>query len=164
MSRPPPPRPKSTRPAAPRFRPTPAVVLPVPTIDEYVRALPPLHQDIADRVQAVIAQYGAELHASIKWKQPTYEWNGLVMFWTAAKAHVTVGFFNGVDLDDPGAILDGEGDRMRHLKLRRPEDVDAAQLGAWIVQAMAQNTPKPPKPAKSKAADPSPGEPDAGTP
>ncbi len=33
-------------------------------------------------------------------------------------AHVNVGFFYGVDLQDPKGLLEGTGKRMRHIKLK----------------------------------------------
>ncbi len=53
----------------------------------------------------------------------------------AFKAHVNVGFFRGVDLDDPAGQLEGTGKRMRHVKVRWGEPVDDAALNALIVAA-----------------------------
>jgi hypothetical protein len=48
------------------------------------------------------------------------------------KAHVNVGFYRGAFLPDPSGLLAGEGKRMRHVKLRPGEPVDAAALEALI--------------------------------
>lgn len=48
------------------------------------------------------------------------------------RAHVNVGFFHGASLPDPGGLLEGEGRRMRHVKLRPGEAADAAALEALI--------------------------------
>lgn len=50
----------------------------------------------------------------------------------AFAAHVNVGFYNGASLDDPAGLLEGAGKRMRHVKLRWGEPVDAAALGNLI--------------------------------
>jgi hypothetical protein len=50
----------------------------------------------------------------------------------AFSAHVNVGFFHGAALDDPAGLLQGAGKRMRHVKLRWGEPVDAPALGALI--------------------------------
>lgn len=44
----------------------------------------------------------------------------------AFKAHASVGFFYGAMLADPAGLLEGEGKRMRHAKLRPGQ--------AWIVK------------------------------
>ena len=53
------------------------------------------------------------------------------------KAHVNVGFFLGADLDDPTGILQGNGRRMRHVKLRPGDTLDARALSALIDAAYA---------------------------
>lgn len=48
------------------------------------------------------------------------------------KSHVNVGFFHGASLPDPAGLLEGEGRRMRHVKLRPGAPVDAAALEALV--------------------------------
>ena len=51
------------------------------------------------------------------------------------KSHVNVGFFNGAKLEDPGALLQGSGKRMRHVKLMPDSEVDAKALRDLIEAA-----------------------------
>jgi len=53
----------------------------------------------------------------------------------AFRAHVNVGFFHGAALDDLGGLLEGTGKRMRHVKLRWAQPVNAAAMSALIVAA-----------------------------
>jgi len=53
----------------------------------------------------------------------------------AFSAHVNVGFFYGATLGDPAGLLQGAGKRMRHVKLRWGEPVDAAALNDLIAAA-----------------------------
>lgn len=53
------------------------------------------------------------------------------------KAHVNLGFFHGADLPDPAALLEGTGQRMRHVKLRPGRTPDPAALSALIHAAYA---------------------------
>jgi hypothetical protein len=53
----------------------------------------------------------------------------------AFAAHANVGFYFGAALDDPAGLLQGEGKRMRHVKLRWGQAVDAAALGGLITAA-----------------------------
>lgn len=46
--------------------------------------------------------------------------------------HVNVGFYNGANLPDPSAVLQGSGQRMRHVKLRPGEQADERALRALI--------------------------------
>jgi hypothetical protein len=53
------------------------------------------------------------------------------------KAHVSVGFFFGAELDDPAGLLEGSGKRMRHVKCRPGALPDAAALQLLIEAAYA---------------------------
>ena len=48
------------------------------------------------------------------------------------KSHVNVGFFYGAALEDPARLLEGEGKRMRHVKLKPGHKIDAAALRELI--------------------------------
>ncbi|MGA9670529.1 MAG: DUF1801 domain-containing protein [Terracidiphilus sp.] len=50
-------------------------------------------------------------------------------------AHVNVGFFQGASLPDPARLLQGEGKRMRHVKLRPGTAIDAVVLRRLIEAA-----------------------------
>jgi hypothetical protein len=53
----------------------------------------------------------------------------------AFTAHASVGFFRGAALRDPEGLLEGEGKRMRHVKLRPGRALDEAALAALIEEA-----------------------------
>jgi hypothetical protein len=53
----------------------------------------------------------------------------------AFSSHAAVGFFHGASLPDPAGLLEGEGKRMRHVKLRPGADVDEEALAQLISAA-----------------------------
>jgi hypothetical protein len=55
----------------------------------------------------------------------------------AFTAHVNVGFFRGAELVDAAGLLQGRGKFMRHVKLRRDRELDAAALRTLIESAYA---------------------------
>jgi hypothetical protein len=57
----------------------------------------------------------------------------------ANKAHVTFGFYKGVELADPEDLLEGTGKGMRHVKVRAKEDIRKAQFTKWVREAMKVN-------------------------
>lgn len=52
-------------------------------------------------------------------------------------AHAAIGFYEGASLPDPARLLEGGGKRMRHVKLRWGETVDADALEMLLVAAHA---------------------------
>jgi hypothetical protein len=53
----------------------------------------------------------------------------------AFKAHANVGFYHGATLADPAHLLEGEGKRMRHVKLRPGEKPNVEALNNLIAAA-----------------------------
>ena len=53
----------------------------------------------------------------------------------AFSAHASIGFFNGATLDDPHHVLEGNGKRMRHVKLVPGRVVDEEALANLISSA-----------------------------
>lgn len=51
---------------------------------------------------------------------------------------VNLGFYQGATLPDPAGLLEGTGARMRHVKIRAPQDCEAPQIAALIRAARAE--------------------------
>jgi hypothetical protein len=49
--------------------------------------------------------------------------------------HVNLGFNDGATLDDPKGILQGAGNRIRHIKIKTPEDIKHPEVRAYIRRA-----------------------------
>jgi hypothetical protein len=49
--------------------------------------------------------------------------------------HVNLGFNDGATLDDPKAILQGAGNRIRHIKIKTTEDIKRPEIRAYIRRA-----------------------------
>jgi hypothetical protein len=49
--------------------------------------------------------------------------------------HVNLGFNDGATLDDPKGILQGAGNRIRHITIKRPEDIKRPEIRAYIRRA-----------------------------
>ena len=112
------------------------------TVDDYVATLPADQAAIAEALRGVVRTAVPEATESIKWAQPVYDLNGPMAWMKGFTNHVGFGFWRGTELDDPDGRLDGDGDRMRHVKLRTVADVDQARLTAWLHQAAGLNQAK----------------------
>src|SRR5258708_29583166 len=49
--------------------------------------------------------------------------------------HVNLGFNDGATLDDPKGILQGAGNRIRHITIKTPEDIKRPEIRAYISRA-----------------------------
>jgi hypothetical protein len=55
--------------------------------------------------------------------------------------HVVFGFYYATELPDPAGLLEGTGRLMRHVKIRRPEDLDRPALRDLVVAASTHRIP-----------------------
>jgi hypothetical protein len=112
------------------------------TIEEYIEGLGDWRGEVVRAVDALVRKAAPDASASIKWAQPVYEQDGPFAYVKAFGSSVNFGFWRGTDLSDPDGRLEGTGDRMRHVKVISPDDVDAKRFSAWVKEAVALNTEK----------------------
>lgn len=96
-----------------------------------------------DQLHGIIMDACPTATSSIKWAQPVWESaEGPMIFLRSAAKHITLGFWRGAELQDPAAVLEGEGDRMKHLKFKSLDAIDIAQVTDFVQQAVALNAQK----------------------
>ncbi|MEO6340435.1 MAG: DUF1801 domain-containing protein [Caulobacteraceae bacterium] len=107
-------------------------------INFYVAGCAPALVPIAAKLVALVrdsAPGGEELmhdgHATFCLERSPF------VYVAAFTSHVNLGFFNGAGLDDPGALLQGQGKRMRHVKVRPEGAFDEAALRRLVARSYA---------------------------
>lgn len=125
-----------TKPTTPTNRPSNQKM----TVDVYVatRVKAPWKAVMAE-LRMVIKTACPESVEAIKWGQPVYDIHGPCVWMRPATNHVSLGFWRGAELTDPDSLLEGKGDRMRHIKLADPEQVPIEKIDALIRQAAELN-------------------------
>ena len=109
------------------------------TIEGYVADVGGWRGDVVRDLCRLVDEAAPGVSSSIKWGQPVWESNGPFAYVKAFPASVNFGFWRGAQLDDPDGLLDGEGDRMKHVKIRSVEDVRPDTLRAFVIQAVELN-------------------------
>jgi len=123
-------------------RPVPSVPPPGQTVDDYVSKVIPWQRSVIEKLRAVVKAAAPNAAESIKWGQPVYEHKGPFSYIKAHATHVNFGFWRGAELDDPKRMLQGEGERMRHVKILETHVLDEVVLAALVKQAAALNDKK----------------------
>jgi hypothetical protein len=62
-------------------------------------------------------------------------------WFTFSKEHLSFGFYFGAELDDPGALLEGTGKRMRHVKIRDVKQLDTPAFRKLLKAATTHGVP-----------------------
>jgi hypothetical protein len=113
------------------------------SVSDYIAArLSGWQADVASRLVKIVQAAAPEAAAVIKWGQPVFEAHGPFAYMRGSKNHLTFGFWRGAELSDPGGLLEGEGDRMQHVKITGADALDEKVITAWVKQAVALNREK----------------------
>jgi hypothetical protein len=108
-------------------------------VEGYISKLDPSQSEIVSRVRQIILEIVPGVKESLKWGRPVYEMNGPMCYLKAHKNSVNFGFWRGVELEDPEGLLQGTGQKMRHVKLKEKMDIDRPAFKAFVRQAVALN-------------------------
>jgi len=84
----------------------------------------PCYENIYDAYSAVAIGYGTSDRLS----------DGIFHIAVYAKG-VNLGFNEGATLDDPKGILEGSGNRIRHIKMKTPADIARPEIRSYIRRA-----------------------------
>ena len=92
--------------------------------DVLLDEMAPCYENIYDAYSAVAMGYGTSDKLG----------DGIFHIAVYAKG-ANLGFNDGATLADPKGILEGTGNRIRHIKIRKPEDLERPELRAYIRRA-----------------------------
>jgi hypothetical protein len=112
------------------------------TVDAYIAQLEGWQGEIVSEVRNIVLAALPEAEEAIKWAQPVYSVNGPFAYIKAFNNSVNFGFWRGVDIDDPGGLLQGSGEKMRHVKIVSLDDIDEPAFIDFAQQAVKLNLTK----------------------
>jgi hypothetical protein len=112
------------------------------TVAEYAAGLGDWRSDVVLALRDLVREAAPEAKEAIKWAQPVYEENGPFCYIRAFKNHVNFGFWRGVDLPDEAGILEGSGEKMRHVRVTGLEDIREDVFQDLVRAAVALNHSK----------------------
>jgi hypothetical protein len=112
------------------------------TVDAYIAQLEGWQGEIVSELRNIVLAAVPEAEEAIKWAQPVYSVNGPFAYIKAFKNSVNFGFWRGVDIDDPGGLLQGSGEKMRHVKIVSLDDIDEPAFIDFAQQAVKLNLTK----------------------
>lgn len=108
-------------------------------VDDYINSQEDWAKGIIAELRMLIKESSPEIEEAVKWAQPVFSLNGPMIFVKAHKKHVNFGFWRGVQLSDPKGLLEGTGEKMRHVKVTQLSDIDHDAYGELVKQAAMLN-------------------------
>jgi hypothetical protein len=109
------------------------------SVDDWAKKLTGWQADALKIIRALVTRHAPDATLAMKWGQPVWEQNGPFAWLRPAAKHVSFGFWRGAELTDPDGHLEGEGDRMRHLKMTSAADLRDLPIERFVKEAVALN-------------------------
>lgn len=110
-----------------------------PDVDAWFDELDHPLKDVMQQVRTVILSADSRVTEAIKWKTPTFMYQGnIVSFNPRSRAHVSMLFHTGASIPGNHPRLEGGGDTARYMKIAGLEDAASAAgdienvIAAWI--------------------------------
>ncbi|GIK47323.1 MAG: DUF1801 domain-containing protein [Hyphomonadaceae bacterium] len=107
-------------------------------VKAYIAAIPGWKQDVAKRIDALVARAVPGVKKAVKWNSPLYgvEEGLYFLSFHMFTNYVKVAFHNGAELRPPPPGV-SKHKRVRYLDIRRDDAFDEAQFVSWVKQASA---------------------------
>jgi hypothetical protein len=122
-----------------------------PSFDAYLDDQPPKNRTIIRALRKFVKRAAPELQESVMWgngcwikpaapnaktsKGKAPKGRQPVSYVFSAPDYVQFGFIRGSSLKDPKKLLEGNGQYVRHVKLRKATDLDETAFKALLLQA-----------------------------
>jgi hypothetical protein len=105
-------------------------------VQAYIAAMPGWKRDVGRKLDALIVRTVPGVRKAVKWNSPLYGIadQGWFLGMHCLTKYVKVAFFRGASLRPipPGASKSND---TRYLDIREDDELDEAQLAAWVKQA-----------------------------
>ena len=104
--------------------------------DDYLDDQPPKNRSIIRALRRFVKRVESGLEESVKWGNGCWVKGKVpIAYVYSAPDYVQFGFFRGSALKDPRGLLEGNGQYVRHAKVRKPSDIDEDAFKALLRQA-----------------------------
>lgn len=107
------------------------------SFEAYLSAQPARNRALIRALRAFVARVQPGLVEGVKWGNGCWLLDGgPIAYVYSDRDHVQFGFLRGSALTDPARRLLGNGQHVRHVKLRTADDLDAQAFAAWLREAV----------------------------
>lgn len=106
------------------------------TFDLYLADQSAKNQKIIRALRKFVKRVAPELQEFVKWGNGCWvKGKAPISYVYSAPDYVQFGFIQGASLEDPRGLLEGNGQYVRHVKVRTVKDIDEKAFAALLRQA-----------------------------
>ena len=89
---------------------------------------------ILESIRQIVHSSVKHVKEEIKWGFPVFNNGRDFAYLRFAKKHITLGFYNINKLKDPNSLLEGQGNTLKHIKIRELNIGLQKQIIKWLNQ------------------------------
>lgn len=101
-------------------------------ITEYIHSASEEQIEILEVLRKLIHENVDNVSEEIKWKMPVFNNGKNFAYLRFSKNHVTLGFYNTNKMNDPNHLLEGEGQTLKHIKIKNIGDIKPNIISQWL--------------------------------
>lgn len=103
-------------------------------VTTYISEASEEQRNIMEQIRTIIHQEVAAVTENFKWNRPVFLTDTDFAYFKTSKAHLTFGIFKFEKIKDDAHLLEGTGKDMRHVKIKRLDDLQPEIIKRWMQQ------------------------------
>ena len=101
-------------------------------VTEYINNASTEQIELLETLRQLIHKIVSETTEDLKWGIPVFTKNKIFTYLRSTKNYVALGLYNVGRIKDPNGLLEGTGKNMKHLKIKKVEDIDEGLITEWL--------------------------------
>lgn len=101
-------------------------------VTEYINTATKGQIEILENLRQLIHESVPGVTEVIKWKIPVFAKTKDFAYLRFAKKHITLGFYHIDKIEDPGNLLEGTGNTLKHIKVKTLDEINKELLTKWF--------------------------------
>ncbi len=103
-------------------------------ITEYINNATEEQIETLENLRKLIHETVDNVSEEIKWKMPVFSKGKDFAYLRFSKKHITLGFYNIDKIKDPDNLLEGEGNTLKHIKIKKKSEIKPKIVSQWLKQ------------------------------
>lgn len=103
-------------------------------VTKYISEAPEEQIKIMEKLRTIIHREVSSVAENFKWSRPVFSTDTDFAYFKSAKAYLTFGVFKYDKIKDYTHLLEGTGKDMRHIKIKKLDDLQPEVIKKWIQQ------------------------------
>lgn len=103
-------------------------------VNEYIQKASKDQVEILQELRELIHNTVGNVSEDIKWNMPVFNNGKDFAYVRFSKNHITLGFYNIDKIQDPDNLLEGEGNTLKHIKIKSKDEINPKIIAEWLKQ------------------------------